>query len=197
VVDGFADALATGYASRAAAKMGLPQHDKPLATRWLTLLAAAGADWTNAWRSLSSVTTAGVDAGANPPADLAAALARAPPVAGDRSAPVTWEAAGVPEGVRADAAAWLADYRAALVAAGAADAARSAAQDSVNPAVVPRNHLLQAAIDGASTGDLDELNALLGALAVPFEPPPPALARLRVPAPRAPRRGVELLSCSS
>ena len=48
-----------------------------------------------------------------------------------------------------------------LSSEGLDDAERKAAQDSVNPKFVPRQHLLQYAVEGAEAGDPSELNALM------------------------------------
>jgi uncharacterized protein YdiU (UPF0061 family) len=191
-------AISDKYEAVSAAKFGLPAYDRDLAVAWLRLLVDAGADWTNAWRSLSSVVGAAADPGAPPPADLVAALARAPPVpaGGDRSAAAGWD--GVPCALVGAGKAFLEAYRAALARAGvAASPDRAAAQDAVNPAVVPRNHTLQAAIDAATAGDGGaELAALMGAVTAPYDGGRPESDRFREPAPGV-RRGVELLSCSS
>ena len=48
-----------------------------------------------------------------------------------------------------------------LQADGRTDAERRALQDAVNPKFVPRQHLLQYAVEGAEVGDSTELNALM------------------------------------
>ena len=50
---------------------------------------------------------------------------------------------------------------------------RQAAMGTVNPAVIPRNHLVEEAIDAAAeTGDFSEFEALLSVLASPYEDQP-------------------------
>ena len=39
-----------------------------------------------------------------------------------------------------------------------------------NPAVIPRNHKVEEALEAAATGDLDVLRRLIGVLASPFDP---------------------------
>lgn len=198
-VEAYVSAISTNYEAVSASKFGLPAYDRDLAVGWLRLLIDARADWTNSWRALSSVVGGAAAAGAPPPADLVAALARSPPVpaGGDRSAPASWD--DVPCGVKPAAQAWLESYRAALAAAGVADdTSRATSQDAVNPAIVPRNYLLQAAIDAVVAGDGGaELHALLEATLDPYNASRAHCDRFRVPAPADPRRGVELLSCSS
>ena len=203
---------------------GLPSYDKPLAVAWLSLLSRAKADWTNGWRALSSVEPVmkpDDDEGAltaPPPLELARALARKDPVPFSqqhtRSQPAgaTWEGSDIPEEIVDDAKEFLKLYRSALGRAAAAAAESDSEesfwplrprQDASNPVYVPRNHLMHAAteaIEGRSgNGDGDggaELRSLLEALRKSFTLQE-GKDKYRVPAPLAPREGVELLSCSS
>jgi len=198
--EAFGDALADAYEGVIASKVGLPVYDRDLSVGFMSLLARAKVDWTNAWRSLSGVR-AGDAAGSAPPAAFAAALAGAapPPATADPTATVPWGASGVDPAVAADAAAWLDSYRAALLAAGVTDdATRAAAQDAINPAYIARNHLLHTAIEGLASGGeggRGEFEALMEALGQPYTLRE-GMDRFRAPAP-AVRVGVELLSCSS
>jgi uncharacterized protein YdiU (UPF0061 family) len=56
---------------------------------------------------------------------------------------------------------WLAVYQAALRAEGVADAERQAGQDSANPKYIPRQHLMQLAIEAAEKGDMGPTRELL------------------------------------
>jgi uncharacterized protein YdiU (UPF0061 family) len=58
-----------------------------------------------------------------------------------------------------------------------------AAMDGVNPVHIPRNHLVEEALDAATAGDLAPLDALLEVLATPFTERPDA-ARYAEPAPQ-------------
>jgi uncharacterized protein YdiU (UPF0061 family) len=79
---------------------------------------------------------------------------------------------------------WAIRWRARLAADGIAPATRAAAMRAVNPAVIPRNHLVEAALAAAINGDLGPFEDLLDVLAHPFEdrpgheryaaPPPPS-----------------------
>lgn len=60
--------------------------------------------------------------------------------------------------------AWLPRWRARL----RPDA--KVAMNAVNPAVIPRNHLVEAALDAATAGDLAPFRALLAAIQDPFGP---------------------------
>lgn len=58
----------------------------------------------------------------------------------------------------------------------------AAAMDRVNPVYVPRNHLVQEALDAATDGDLGPVERLLEVLAGPFDPRP-GLERYAEPSP--------------
>ncbi len=58
--------------------------------------------------------------------------------------------------------AWLPRWRARL------DAGSAATMAKTNPAVIPRNHLVEAALVSATTGDLAPFRALLAAISAPF-----------------------------
>jgi uncharacterized protein YdiU (UPF0061 family) len=62
-------------------------------------------------------------------------------------------------------AAWLARWHARLHSE---PPARGAAMRAVNPLYIPRNHLIQAAIDAAMDNDYDPFETLLDVLAAPF-----------------------------
>ena len=58
----------------------------------------------------------------------------------------------------------------------------AAAMDRVNPLYIPRNHLVEEALDAGTHGDLDPLHRLLEALAAPYDERP-GLERYAEPAP--------------
>lgn len=68
--------------------------------------------------------------------------------------------------------AWWADWQRRLAAEGASAAEWRARMRRVNPRVVLRNHLAQAAIEAAGQGDMGELRSLLHALQRPFDEHP-------------------------
>ncbi|GAA4818968.1 YdiU family protein [Nocardioides caeni] len=70
--------------------------------------------------------------------------------------------------------AWLEDWRALCPDADA--------MDRVNPVHIPRNHLVEEALDAATAGDLAPLERLLEAVRSPFDPVP-GLERYAEPAP--------------
>ncbi|MBY3555812.1 protein adenylyltransferase SelO [Modestobacter lapidis] len=57
------------------------------------------------------------------------------------------------------------------------------AMDRVNPVYIPRNHLVEEALDAATTGDLGPLDRLLEAVAQPYDERP-GLERYAAPAPQ-------------
>lgn len=68
--------------------------------------------------------------------------------------------------------AWAAGWRSRLAAEGGDPQARRAAMMAANPAVIPRNHLVEEAIEAAvSRGDLAPFEALGAVLATPFDEP--------------------------
>jgi len=122
-------------------KLGLftaDPDDRALAEALLAEMAEQGADWTLSFRHL-----------------VAAA-------AGDAAGFLTQFAQ--PEGVRR----WLDRWRARLAQESTEPAARAAAMTRANPAVIPRNHLVEEALAAAvERGDLAHFDALLAAVADP------------------------------
>ena len=80
------------------------------------------------------------------------------------------DAAGLPKSPGMDA--WLARWRERLARESDDPAARIAAMDATNPAVIPRNHLVEAALSSAAEGDLAPFNDLLAAVRRPFDDGP-------------------------
>ena len=117
--------------------------DRALADELLALMATHQADWTQTFRRLAELAAPGADESA-----FRALLGGPGPSAG-----------------------WLASWRARLAAEPEADADRADRMARANPAIIPRNHLVEEAIAAAvETGDLAPFHALVEALAHPFEP---------------------------
>jgi uncharacterized protein YdiU (UPF0061 family) len=68
----------------------------------------------------------------------------------------------------ADFDQWAKDYAARLAKEPGDAATRAAAMDAVNPAYIPRNHLVEEALDAARAGDMAPFDRLLAVLTDPF-----------------------------
>lgn len=79
--------------------------------------------------------------------------------------------------------AWFARWQARLASESASPHARTIAMRRANPAIIPRNHRVEAVLNAAVAGDLDPLDALLQALANPWEEGPEADYYMRPPEP--------------
>jgi uncharacterized protein YdiU (UPF0061 family) len=126
------------------AKLGLSsseEGDEALANDLLTAMQAAGADYTVVFRSLSALAG---DTGAS----------------GNRGADLPSSA---------DFDAWLARWRERCARDPLASAGREAQMRATNPAVIPRNHLVEQALASAAEGDLAPFHALLAAVRRPFD----------------------------
>ncbi len=99
---------------------------------------------------------------------------------------------------RAALEAWLLRYRARLARDGRSELDRRRCMDAANPWFVPRNWLLQLAIERAEQGDPGGVHELLDALRTPYaaQPGREHLAALRPEWARE-RAGCSMLSCSS
>ena len=151
----FAPLFQAAYLEGLRRKLGLyaeREEDAALANDLLAALAANKADFTLAFRRLSDAA-----ADLSSESDLRALFAD--PAACD---------------------AWLVRWRARLAAEDAPADARRAAMRATNPAVIPRNHLVQQAVD-AAVAERDErpFGRLLAVLTRPFEEP--ADARFTLP----------------
>lgn len=83
-------------------------------------------------------------------------------------------------------AAWAPRWRARLAQESVAPAARAAAMRAVNPAFIPRNHLVEAALQQAvDQDDLTGFETLLGILASPYDDQPDFAAYAALPPPEA------------
>ncbi|MBX3725105.1 MAG: YdiU family protein [Xanthomonadales bacterium] len=133
----------------------VPEHDRALATDLLALMQAAGADWTASFRHLGQ------------------SLLEAPDWPGLRA-----QFDGHGDGLTA----WLSRWHARLALDGIGPDVRAAAMHAVNPARIPRNHLVEAALAAAHDGDFAPFRRLQAALASPYDEAP-AFADLAAPPP--------------
>lgn len=144
LLEGYGQAFADAYAAEMTAKIGIEaprDGDVTLAQNLLKLMADDGADFTNTFRALSAL---GLSAGDADDGFLSHFVER-------------------------DAASgWLAAWRSRLSEETQDDATRIAAMKAANPAIIARNHQVEAAIAAGYRGDLSVFHALTEALADPF-----------------------------
>jgi uncharacterized protein YdiU (UPF0061 family) len=161
VLEAFPSRYQREWTTRMSAKLGLRadpvdegtvEADHRLVVDWLDLLAGQGADFTGAHRALSAVVR-GDDT------ELRATMA-------DPTAPDEW----------------LDRWAARRDAQGDAPEPVAASMDRVNPRYIPRNHLVEAALDAATLGDMGPFEQLVHVLDRPFEDQPGA-ERHAAPAP--------------
>jgi uncharacterized protein YdiU (UPF0061 family) len=144
-IDGFGGRFQQAYLACFRTKLGFleaREGDANLIDALLQLMADAGGDFTNGFRALCDAAE-GVDG------PLRAQLGSGPALD-----------------------TWLGRWRARLAQEPADAKGRAAAMRRANPAVIPRNHRVEAALDAAVGGDLGPLDALLQALADPWSPRP-------------------------
>ncbi len=145
VIDAFPERFERAYLDRFRAKLGLPgahPDDADLISALLQAMADVSADFTNTFRALCDA------------------------------------AEGADGTVRTElrksnaAEQWLGRWRARLAHGAVEPAARAAEMRRANPAVIPRNHRVEAALAAAVGGDLDPLDELLRVLTSPWEERP-------------------------
>jgi serine/tyrosine/threonine adenylyltransferase len=166
----FAPRFEAAYLGGLRRKIGLGterEEDAPLVQDLLTRMAANGADFTLTFRRLC-------DAAAGPEGDVGVRALFADPAAYD---------------------AWAAGWRRRLAEEPSDAAARSAAMRAVNPAFIPRNHLVEAALDAAvGRQDFGPFEDLLEVLSRPYEDRP---GLERYTAPPAPEERVLQTFCGT
>ncbi|MEN1939521.1 YdiU family protein [Luteimonas sp. MJ246] len=168
--------------ANAAAKLGLSgcsDDDLELMRALQALMHRTGADMTRLFRALSDI-------------DVEAAAPAAAPLRGAFYDPA------LPADHAAALEAWLARYAARCRADGLPREARVAGMHAANPRYVPRNYLVQQAIDRAESGDESGIAELLDVFRDPYgeQPGREAFAALRPDWARD-RAGCSMLSCSS
>jgi uncharacterized protein YdiU (UPF0061 family) len=83
----------------------------------------------------------------------------------------------------ADIGSWLSDWRSAMARDPGPLAARLAGMRAANPAFIPRNHRVQAALEAAEAGDYQPFRTLLEVLQHPFDAQPQRSEYSQPPAP--------------
>ncbi len=146
-IDAYPDRFEAAYVAGFRAKLGLTEardEDPVLVKEFMDLMTAQKADFTLTFRRLS-------ESAGNPGADAQTRALFADPAAFD---------------------AWAVKWRARLAEEGGDPAARAAAMKAVNPAFIPRNHLVEEALSAAAKGDLGPFERLNAVLARPFDDQP-------------------------
>jgi uncharacterized protein YdiU (UPF0061 family) len=151
IVNGFSAEFEAQYQDRMRAKLGLAtirESNAALLGRLLALMQQAQADFTLVFRHLA-------DAALGPAhEDALRALFPAPQPLDD----------------------WLRDWRERLLSEPLSPADRHAAMRRTNPAFIPRNHLVEAALSAASDGDTTPFLDLLAVIQRPFDDHPEHLS---------------------
>jgi serine/tyrosine/threonine adenylyltransferase len=156
VIDGFGERFERAYLRVFRDKLGLLEphaDDGELIDGLLQAMAETGADFTNTFRALCDAVE------------------------------------GADEQIRAQlgeserSAAWLARWQDRAAGERANAEERATAMRCANPAVIPRNHRVEAALDAAVDGDLGPMERLLQALTNPWDDDPAAEYYWRPPAP--------------
>ena len=148
-IDAYPGRFEAAFAAGFRRKLGLAEaqaEDPVLIKDFMELMTANKADFTLTFRRLS-------DAAGNPAADAEVRALFADPTAFD---------------------GWAVRWCERLALEGGDPAARSVAMKAVNPAFIPRNHLVEAALAAAAEGDLQPFERLIAVLARPFDDPPSA-----------------------
>jgi len=146
ILQDYPDRFARAWRPLMAGKLGLDgagdhPDDPDLFDDWLALLHAHQADHTGATRALSATVRGDVE-----------------PARRWFATPDAWDAF----------TAWSARHLARVAADGRDPLDVAAAMDRVNPAVIPRNHLVEEALAAATAGDLAPFHDLVDAVTHPF-----------------------------
>jgi serine/tyrosine/threonine adenylyltransferase len=185
-LDAFADTFREEWRRQALAKVGLvpdqARDEETLVAELLGTLTLTEVDTTRFFRALMEIAPGTLPADGLPP-ELAGAF---------------YSPQRLPDSFVERQRDWLAAYAARLRADGVDDATRRARMAAANPWIIPRNYLLQEAINAATEGDLDPLAQLMAAIREPYRERP-AFERFTARRPdwacQAP--GCSALSCSS
>jgi uncharacterized protein YdiU (UPF0061 family) len=171
VLHDFADHYVALRTAGLATKLGLrttPQTQpgiEPLTTELLALLQHEQPDFTQFFRALANTLRAPTD---NPHAQTTGPHAQTTGAHAQTTGAVPSQALPTSERF----ADWLGRWRALLAVQGAEPAAVAAQMDRVNPVYTPRNHLVEAALDAATGGDLAPFRTLVDVLSAPYETRP-------------------------
>ncbi len=155
-IDGFPRHFEDAYQGCFRRKLGLLEAhagDAELIETLLARMSETGADFTNTFRALCDAADGVNGSAPEHPDELA------------------------------DIDDWLARWHERLATESADPEARATTMRQANPAVIPRNHQVEAALDAAVAGDLAPFESLLAALSDPWSERPPADPYIRPPQP--------------
>ena len=154
VLGEYTDCFASGHNHMLARKLGLAgagddpecagEAEAELGERLLAIMARHEADFTNTWQ----------------------VLMKAPP---DDREQILRMREWFDEDEEVDA--WMAEYAARVRALGIDEAARMRHMTAANPAIIPRNHRVEMALEAARGGDLAPIQRLIDALRTPYRSP--------------------------
>ena len=174
----YEEVMLSEYTSTMAKKFGLRAYDRDLAVQFMKNMYLSKADFTNSFRALSSISADSTEPSI--PNTLRAAFGEE--LTDELS--VTWME-------------WIAAYKEALRKDGLPEEERVQKQNAANPKFIPRQHLLQVAIEEAEKGNFEELERLMEVLKKPYDDQPDADKYCQPPTKDMIRPGVCYLSCSS
>ena len=143
VLRSFGDQFERYWLDGMRAKLGLDGEqdgDRVLAEDLLELMRAQSVDLTGCFRDLSAVRSGAIRSGPG------------------RTSPT-----------RSPSTLWSARWQKRLRDGGRDPDVAAAAMDRANPIYIPRNHLVEAALDAATDGDLEPFTRLLGVVSRPFD----------------------------
>ncbi len=185
-VEAFGDTFEQEWRRQALAKIGLEpasiSGEESLVAELLGALTMTEVDTTRFFRALMAVTPTALPASGLPPVLFGAFYTP------DR----------LPERFVQRLRSWLVDWAARLCADGVGETMRHARMAAANPWIIPRNYLLQEAINAATEGDLKPLGQLMSAIQDPYTERPD-FERFTALRPDWARHapGCSALSCSS
>jgi uncharacterized protein YdiU (UPF0061 family) len=152
----FGDTFENEWRRQALQKIGLEPPDsggeEALMAHLLGILTLTEVDTTIFFRSLMAVDPQRLPADGLP-AELTAAF---------------YAPAALPQKFVSQLRDWLGTYAGRLKAEGVSEEARQQRMASANPSIIPRNYILQEAINAATEGDLSALQQLLRAIRTPY-----------------------------
>ena len=203
-MNAYVEAFQSAQSRMWADKLGLADwrdEDAALVSALFGVLQSAEVDFTLFFRRLADLAAApAVPADGPRPSPCPGQAVTLPDAIADpirAFAPALYDAAKAAR-VAADLVDWLTRYAARLARDAQTPGQRRARMDAANPLYVPRNWLLQQAIEAAEAGDTGELHALLRVLGRPYAVQPGAdRFATRRPDWAKDKPGCSALSCSS